>query len=111
MNNQSETSPERPGQTEKIETNDFVKFLNSSFGRFLLIGLITLVLIAPLSSVMALIRERKSRAEEIKDEIRNEWGTSFTYQGLVLRIPVKNKKNQKFAFFFPENEKTTLNVH
>lgn len=110
MNNQSETSPEKPGQTEKIEANDFVKFLNSSFGRFLLIGLITLVLIAPLSSVMALIRERKSRAEAIKDEIRNEWGNNFAYQGLVLRIPVKNKKNQKFAFFFPENEKTTLRV-
>lgn len=102
MENQSET-------TEKKETNDFVKFLNSSFGRFVLIGIITLLLIAPLSTVMALIRERKYRAEEIKDEIRNEWGNDFTYKGLVLRIPVK--KTKRFVFFFPENENTTLRVN
>lgn len=104
MDNQSETN-------EKKETSDFMKFLNSSFARFLLIGIITLVLIAPLSSVMALIRERKYRAEEIKSEIRNEWGSDFTYKGLVLRIPFKNEKKNRFVFFFPENENTTLQVN
>lgn len=89
---------------------NFMKFLNSSFGRFLLIGLITLLLLAPLSSVMALIRERKNRAEETRNEIRNEWGNDFRHKGLVLRIPVKSKKEKKYIFFFPEHEKTNFNV-
>ena len=47
-----------------------MKFLNSSFGRFLLIGFITLLLLAPLVRVIVLIEERKERAEEIKTDIR-----------------------------------------
>lgn len=103
MKNQSETN--------KPEPNGFMKFLNAPFGRFLLIGTITILLLAPLARVIFLIEERKDRAEAIKEEIRSEWGSDFLYQGLVLRIPLKtHKAGKKYHFFFPEAEKTTLNV-
>lgn len=103
MENQSE-------QTYKQETSNFMKFLNSSFGRFLLIGTITFILLIPLARVFFLIQERKDRAETIKEEIRTEWGSDFIYKGLVLRIPIKNDKTKKYFFYFPEREKTNLNV-
>lgn len=102
---------ENQSVTNKTETSSFMKFLNAPFGRFLLIGTITILLIAPLARVIFLIQERKDRAEIIKEEIRSEWGSDFLYKGLVLRIPAKNNKaGKKYYFFFPENEKTTLNV-
>lgn len=100
---------ENQTKTDKSETSEFMKFLNAPFGRFLLIGTITILLLAPLARVIFLIQERKDRAETIKEEIRSEWGSDFIYKGLVLRIPLKNSK--KYLFFFPEKEKTALNVN
>lgn len=103
---------ENQSETNKPEPNGFMKFLNAPFGRFLLIGTITILLLAPLARVIFLIEERKDRAEAIKEEIRSEWGSDFLYQGLVLRIPLKNHKaGKRYHFFFPESEKTTLNVN
>ena len=103
---------ESQSETNKTETSGFMKFLNAPFGRFLLIGTITIILLAPLARVFFLIEERKYRAEAIKEEIRSEWGNDFLYKGLVLRIPLKNAKaGKKYCFFFPETEKTTLNVN
>ena len=103
---------ENQSETNKSETNGFMKFLNAPFGRFLLIGTITIILLAPLARVIFLIEERKDRAEAIKEEIRSEWGSDFLYKGLVLRIPLKNHKaGKRYHFFFPETEKTTLNVN
>ena len=101
---------ENQSKSDKSETGEFMKFVNAPFGRFLLIGVITILLLPPLARVMFLIEERKDRAEMIKEEIRSEWGSDFVYKGLVLRIPLKNSKNKKYLFFFPENEKTSLNV-
>ncbi len=97
-------------ESENRETSEFLKFLNSSIGRLTLIAGLTIVLLIPMISVTSLIHERQNRASDIKNEIRSEWGGNFTYKGLVLRIPFKNSKNKKYLFFFPENEKTTLNV-
>ncbi|TSJ45010.1 cell envelope integrity protein CreD [Fluviicola chungangensis] len=95
--------------TDKQEPNGFMKFLNAPFGRFLLIGTITIFLLPPLARVIFLIQERKDRAETIKEEIRSEWGSDFMYKGLVLRIPLKNSKQH--LFYFPESENTTLHVN
>ena len=103
---------ENQSESNKPETNGFMKFLNAPFGRFLLIGTITIILLAPLARVIFLIEERKDRAEAIQEEIRSEWGSDFIYKGLVLRIPLKtNKAEKRYHFFFPETEKTTLNVN
>ncbi|MGV3609688.1 MAG: cell envelope integrity protein CreD [Fluviicola sp.] len=98
-------------QTNTKEPNDFVKFLNSSLGRLILIGSLTVVLLIPITHVISLIHERQNRAMNIKSEIRSEWGGNFYYKGLVLRIPVKNSNYKKYLFFFPEDEKTNLNVN
>jgi inner membrane protein len=103
MENKSETA-------DKEEISNFMRFLNSSFGRFVLIGSITIILLIPLSRVFFLIQERKARAETIKEEIRTEWGSDFMYKGLVLRIPLKNTKTKKYFFYFAEKEKMKLNV-
>lgn len=103
MENQSET-------TDKQETSNFMKFLNSSFGRFVLIGTITVILLPPLARVIFLIEERKDRAEAIKEEIRSEWGNDFFYSGITLRIPFKNEKKKPYFFYFPEKENNKLNV-
>lgn len=97
-------------QLNSKEANEFVKFLNTSLGRLILIGSLTIILLIPLTNVSSLIHEREYRAETIKDNICLEWGSNFYYKGLVLRIPVKNSKSKKYRFFFPENEKTTFNV-
>jgi inner membrane protein len=103
---------ENQSETNKPETSGFMKFLNAPFGRFLLIGTITIILLVPLARVIFLIEERKDRAEAIQEEIRSEWGSDFLYKGLVLRIPLKtNKAGKRYHFFFPETEKTTLNVN
>ncbi|WP_343631049.1 cell envelope integrity protein CreD [Fluviicola sp.] len=103
---------ENQSETNKPETSEFMKFLNAPFGRFILIGTITIILLAPLARVIFLIQERKDRADTIKEEIRSEWGSDFLYKGLVLRIPLKgNNAGKKYYFFFPETEKTTLNVN
>ena len=98
--------------TEKKETSNFMKFLNSSFGKFLLIGFITLLLLPPLVRVFILIEERKERADEIKNEIRGEWGNDYHYKGIVMRIPLKKKSDSKtrYLFYFPGKETTNLNV-
>lgn len=105
MENKSETA------ADKQETGNFMKFLNSSFGRFVLIGTITIILLAPLARVIFLIQERKDRAESIKEEIRSEWGNDFTYSGVALRVPFFDEKKKKsYIFFFPEQENNNLNV-
>lgn len=110
MENQREIPPGNPGQTDQKETGAFIKFLNSSFGRFLLIGFITLLLLAPLVRVILLIEERKDRAEEIKTDMRSEWGNDFRYSGIVMRIPFKKEKKNPFLFFAPETENLQLKV-
>lgn len=110
MENQRETQPESPGWADKKETGNFMKFLNSSFGRFLLIGFITLLLLAPLMRVILLIQERKDRADEIKREMRSEWGNNFNYSGLVIRVPFKKEKKTPYLFFAPETETSKLRV-
>jgi inner membrane protein len=102
-----ENKPETVGNKE---TNEFMTFLNSSLGRFSLIGLLTAILLLPLSEVSSLIRERKYRAEKIKREMRMEWGADFDYSGVVLRIPLKNQKTPKYVFYFPETENSKLKV-
>jgi len=104
MENKSETA-------DKQEPGNFMKFLNSSFGRFVLIGTITIILLVPLARVIFLIQERKDRAESIKEEIRSEWGNDFTYSGVTLRVPfIDEKKKKSYIFFFPEQENNRLNV-
>jgi inner membrane protein len=99
------------GTADKQETGNFMRFLNSSFGRFILIGTITIMLLIPLARVIFLIEERKERAESIKEEIRSEWGTDFFYSGIALRIPFKDaKKKSAYLFYFPEKENNKLNV-
>lgn len=98
-------------KTTQKEINGFMKFLNSSFGRFVLIGSMTIILLIPLARVFFLIQERKGRAESIKEEIRSEWGTDFSYRGIALRIPFTDgKKKTAYFFYFPEQETNNLNV-
>lgn len=110
MENQQKLPPESPGAADSKETSSFMKFLNSSFGRFLLIGFITLLLLAPLVRVLLLIEERKERAEEIKTEIRSEWGNNFHYSGIIIRIPFKKEQKNSYLFFSPETENSNLKV-
>lgn len=93
------------------ETSEIMRFLYSPMGKLIFIGVISIMLLIPFDQVKSLIRERKERAESIKEEINREWGASFRYRGLVLRVPIKGKSKKKtYKYFFPETEKTALQV-
>lgn len=97
-------------QNNPNETSGFMRFLNSSLGRFLLIGFLTLVLLIPLVRVMMLIEERKDRATATKMQMEMEWGGDFTYGGMVMRVPHKNEKKHPWTYFYPETETVKMNI-
>lgn len=66
----------------------FSRFLRSHTARFLIVGFISIVLLIPLMQLGSLIKERKSRQEDVTDQLKTEWGGPLDYYGLVLEVPV-----------------------
>ncbi len=78
------------------------------------IGFLVLMLIIPNALIQDLIRERKSRQDEVKNEVSQSWGGSQAIQGPVLAIPYstwttsddgKRYENVQVAYFLPQTLK------
>ncbi len=89
----------------------FRKFMRSHTARFLIIGLITLILLIPLFQVKLLIRERGYRQRIVENQISKEWGGSVEYSGIVLKIPIADRskddpkkiiESSSFLYILPE---------
>lgn len=62
---------------------------NSITLKAITIGILILVMLIPLSSIESLIRERKYRNSDVREEIQSKWGRSQNIQGIILTIPYK----------------------
>lgn len=94
-------------------------FLETSTVKFIVVGLLTLLMLIPLQFVKQLIEERKDRQHEVIKEIGEKWGESIEVTGPILKVPYRSltetvettsdnrqvRKQQwviKNAYFLPE---------
>lgn len=83
------------------------------------IGFLVLMLIIPNALIQELIRERKSRQDEVKNEVSQSWGGNQAIQGPVLAIPYsswttsddgKRYENINVAYFLPQTLKVDADL-
>ena len=103
-------------------TNKFGNWLKTSItARLIMVGILTLLLMIPLSLIQNLITERSERQEEVVQEIGEKWGNEVLIYGPVLKVPyityeekiVTNEQTKKvlketikqtnYAYFFPDD--------
>jgi len=112
----------------QTEENEKQTFLQSNTAKMLMVGLLTLILLIPLSFVQNLIQERSQRKNEVVNEVTETWGKDINFYGPILKIPYKSytetsitnpvtkqieiekKASVQYAYFFPEKLKNTSNV-
>jgi len=76
-------------QKEK-SSNKFASWLKSSASvRMVMVGVLTLILLIPLSYIKSLINERQERQESVVNEINEKWGEEVLIYGPILKIPYK----------------------
>ena len=116
-------------QIQKSNSNKFTNWLkNSITARMLMVGILTLVLLIPLSFVDSLIRERSFRQHDVVNEINGKWGNNVMVYGPILKLPYKtytettifNKETKayvtetkthiKHAYIFPERLDSKVNA-
>lgn len=112
---------------EKQEKSLF-SFLNTATARFILVGILTLLLLIPLEFVRQLISERKHRQQEVIAEVNDKWGEEVIIYGPILKVPYKiysetiivDQNNEttkqrnsttKYAYFFPETLSNSIEVN
>nr|WP_313807667.1 cell envelope integrity protein CreD [Flavobacterium sp.] len=106
----------QPVQNQTTKTS----FLQSATAKMIMVGILTLVLLIPLSYVEELIFERSERKKEVVNEVTELWGEDVFFYGPMLKIPYKSytetsvidaktkltvierKASIDYAYFFPE---------
>lgn len=100
--------------SNKPQTGKFSNWLKTSItARMLMVGLLTLVLLVPLSFIGSLIQERWQRQRGVVNEINSKWGNDIIIYGPILKLPYKtyttsSKFNDKTKVYIKET-KTHLN--
>jgi len=102
---------------------------NSITARMLMVGILTVILLIPMSFIKSLIHERMNRQQEVVNEINQKWGKEVLLYGPILKVPYKinhvkeiydeetKKKKMEtytsisYAYFFPKklDIKSTIN--
>jgi inner membrane protein len=95
-----------------MENQNFEKpqsFFQSTTAKMIMVGILTLVLLLPLSFVQELIYERSQRQKEVVAETTSKWGESVYFYGPILKIPYKDPLTLQMenAYFFPEKLNNT----
>ena len=90
-----------------MENQNFEKpesFFQTTTAKMIMVGLLTIVLLLPLSLVQDLIVERNQRQKEVVAETTSKWGESVYFYGPILKIPYKDPVTLQIenAYFFPE---------
>jgi inner membrane protein len=68
-------------------TEPFLPFLQSATLKAVAVGLLGLLLFAPLGMVMGLIEERAGRRDEVRQEVSAVWGGRQVVGGVALVVP------------------------
>jgi inner membrane protein len=95
-----------------MENQNFEKpqsFFKTTTAKMIMVGLLTLILLLPLSFVQDLIYERSERQKEVVTETTAKWGESVYFYGPILKIPYKDPITLQMenAYFFPEKLNNT----
>jgi len=70
--------------------NKFLKWLRTSISlRMIIVGILTLILLIPLSFIESLIEEREHRKAEVVESINEKWGEEVLIYGPILKVPYK----------------------
>jgi inner membrane protein len=74
----------------------------SSTAKMIMVGILTLVLLIPLTLVQDLITERSQRQKEVISETTSKWGSSVYFYGPILKVPYKDPTTgiNNYAYFF-----------
>ena len=74
---------------------------NSASVRMLVVGVLTLILLIPLSFIESLINERQANQENVVKEINEKWGAEVLLYGPILKVPYKT-----YTKVYKENAET-----
>lgn len=87
-------------------------FIQSTTAKIIMVGLLTLILLIPLTLIQDLIAERSIRQKEVIAETSSKWGESVYFYGPILKIPYKDPITLKVqnAYFFPEKLSNITNT-
>jgi len=73
---------------EQKNQNKFLGWVKTSLSiKMVLVGILTLILLIPLSYINNLIDERQERQQSVVDDINKKWGEEVLLYGPVLEIP------------------------
>lgn len=75
-------------QTKK-ETFERSTWFQTNTAKLMMVGILTIVLLIPLTLVQDLIRERSERKNEATIKVTNSWGDNINLMGPVLKVPYK----------------------
>ncbi len=75
-------------QTEK-ETFERSTWFQTNTAKMMMVGILTLVLLIPLTLVQDLIKERSERKNEATIKVTNSWGDNINLMGPILKVPYK----------------------
>ncbi|BCY29397.1 cell envelope integrity protein CreD [Flavobacterium okayamense] len=75
-------------QTEK-ETFERSTWFQTNTAKMMMVGILTLVLLIPLTIVQDLIKERSERKNEATIKVTNSWGDNINLMGPILKVPYK----------------------
>jgi inner membrane protein len=67
----------------------FSRILSSTSFKFIVIGILSILLLIPVAMIRDLIRERQDRSNEAIMEVSQKWGLAQTITGPYLTIPVR----------------------
>lgn len=115
-------------QTQK--NGKFTNWLKTSLtARLITVGVLTLLLLIPLSYIKDLIQERMYRQQEVVNEINQKWGGEVILYGPIIKVPYKSQTEKKiynkngnnyrleveeeinYAYFFPKELDITSNIN
>ena len=95
-------------------------FFQSATAKVIMAGILTLVLLIPLSFVQNLISERAERKTEVISEITSKWGESVLLYGPIIKVPylihapiaksTQFSTETHYAYFFPDELDSKINV-
>ena len=89
-----EAAPLPPSETADPRASGFSNFMRTPGVKFVVIGILTLLLLIPTLLVWALVEERAQRATEVSARISAGWGGPQVVNGPYLAVPVTVTRSQ-----------------
>ncbi|MFK7903230.1 MAG: inner membrane CreD family protein, partial [Nitratireductor sp.] len=91
----NKTAASEPNGSQNQKSGLFSGLSQSPGAKFVIIGLITVLLMIPAFLVWGLVEERANRAETVAGEIANGWGAAQTINGPYLVVPYRKSVKLK----------------